>query len=171
MAQKSIQTGILAAILVLGNGITCDARPLVRRPVRVQQVEVKTPELLQADERVRAAKAQFETARKQLEAAKALLKAAEAEYKASVADREALALKERARTLADASGFPKSAQLTPSQLVVGSPATVAQASQVAAPAAEGRAAAALPGSAVNPGYGRIQQSDLNNAQPDQAPLR
>ncbi len=175
MAQMKIRTGILAVLLVFGSGTTCDARPPMRRPAKVQQVEVKTPELQQASERVRGAKSQLDTARKQLEAAKAVVKAAEAECKASIADREALALRERAKTLADASGFPKSALITPSQLVVGQPAPANQYVPAAAPERPLESASASElsaGNTLSPGYGRIQQLDFN-AQPrqEQAPLK
>ena len=173
MAQTNIRTGILAVLLVLGNGTTCDARPLLRRPAKVQQAEVKTPELQQAAERVRAAATQLDTARKQLEAARALVRAAEAEHRASIADREALSLKERAKTLADASGFPKSALITPSQLVVGQPAPPASQNVVVPASApvESAKAELSAGNTLSPGYGRIQQPDFNAQLPEQAPLR
>lgn len=174
MAQMNIRTGILAVLLVLGSGTTCDARPLLRRPAKVQQAEVKTPELQQAAERVRAAATQLETARKQLEAARALVRAAEAEHRASIADREALSLKERAKTLADASGFPKSALITPSQLVVGQPAPPVSQNVVvpaSAPPVESAKAELSAGNTLSPGYGRIQQPDFNAQLPEQAPLR
>ncbi|HEY9868716.1 MAG TPA: hypothetical protein V6D08_06085 [Candidatus Obscuribacterales bacterium] len=165
MAYIKARTGFLAALVVWGTGTTDGVLALPGRPVKVkpQVVEVKTPELLEADRRVKQSKEDLDLARKQLEAARALLKAAEAEYKAAQADREALALRTRAQNLADASGFSRRNAKAQAQSPTGQPPAASLPSQ---PVPAGQNLSAPPNT-------RIQQLDFNAEplQPEPIPLR
>jgi hypothetical protein len=64
-----------------------------------------TPELQNADARVKQASSQLELAKKQLKAAQSILKAAEADLKAAKSEREAIALRTQAQGLASEAGM------------------------------------------------------------------
>ena len=151
--QDTIRIGLLTGILVLVNSTACGAKPIAKKTAAVTTTQTSTPELAQADERVRQSKVQLETARKQLVASRALLKAAVADFQAARADRQALTLMTKAQSLADVSGL----QLPTTQTPTTQPVTRQMTNQPLE-------------SLVQP---RVQQLDFSPepARTDQLPLR
>lgn len=101
--QERVKISLLIGAIVFTSGTVCSAKQTTK--VISKQAQPTTPELAQADERVRLSKIQLETARKQVDAARALFRAAQADFRAAQADRQALALMTKAQSLADASGL------------------------------------------------------------------
>lgn len=112
-ARNKVQAIIVSGLVFTGCSIVCgagNAKGILnkQRPAPAV-IPTNTPELKQADERVRECKTRLETAHKQLNAAKMVLNAADADLKAAVAEQKALALKITAQELADQSGLKKAA--------------------------------------------------------------
>lgn len=100
----------LTLVISLLSGTTAGANPLAGKGPKAGATATATtvmitPELQQADERVKQAEGQLDLARKQLSAARSILKAAEADLKAARAEREALALRTQAQGLAEEAGM------------------------------------------------------------------
>lgn len=106
--QTKLALTLVAGSLLLGAPSTVFGAEenTIQKPLPAAAVDVQTPELQKADQRVEDAKAQLDLARKQLRASQALLKAAEADLRAADTDRKAIALKHQAQNLAADAQLP-----------------------------------------------------------------
>lgn len=98
----------LSLATLLAASTACGAHPLSKNhdgATSTGSTVIITPELQNADARVKQASSQLDLARKQLKAAQSILKAAEADLKAARAEREAIALRTQAQGLAQEAGM------------------------------------------------------------------